>query len=99
MAMPDVDHFLHEFITADRAGDDPEPADYLSRTDGIDRAELEALIDAYLARAGRRAFDEAAFGSSPARAVRDDLLHSLTGRSGLWPALLPRLRNGARLKR
>jgi hypothetical protein len=97
--MADVERLLHEFIAADRAGPDPEPADYLRRARGTDRAELGALIDRYLARAPRRAFDEAAFAASRARTVRDELVHALAGGSGLWPTLLPRLRHRAQLKR
>ena len=90
--MTDVDRLLEEFIAADRAGV-ADPAEYLARVDGRDRAELEALIDGYLARAPRRAFDRAAFEASPAAGV----VASLAGSSGTWPALLPRLRDRARL--
>ena len=96
--MADVDRLLHDFIEADRdAPADPMP--YLERLEGVDRAELEALIDGYLARAPRRPFDAAAFERSPARAVAEDLGRSLGGVSGTWPALLPRLRHRARLRR
>jgi hypothetical protein len=98
MTMADVDRLLHDFIEADRdAPADPMP--YLERLEGVDRAELEALIDGYLARAPRRPFDAAAFERSPARAVAEDLGRSLGGVSGTWPALLPRLRHRARLRR
>jgi len=86
--MTDVDALLAEFIAADRAGV-ADPATYLARVSGVDRLELEALIDGYLARAPRRAFDGAAFAASPAAGV----VAALEG----WPALLPRLRERARL--
>src|SRR6185436_12330694 len=92
--MTDVNRLLEEFIAADRSGV-ADPAEFLARVDGLDRAELEALIDGYLARAPRRAFDRAAFEASPAAGV----VASLAGSSGTWPALLPRLRHRARLKR
>ena len=92
--MTDVNRLLEEFIAADRSGV-ADPAQFLARVDGLDRAELEALIDGYLARAPRRAFDRAAFEASPAAGV----VASLAGSSGTWPALLPRLRHRARLKR
>jgi hypothetical protein len=92
--MTDVDRLLEEFIASDRAGV-ADPAVFLARVSGIDRAELEALIDGYLARAPRRAFDRAAFSSSPALGV----VASLAGSSGTWPALLPRLRDRAQLRR
>src|SRR3954470_240620 len=92
--MTDVNQLLEAFIAADRTGV-ADPADYLSHVDGPERDELEALIDAYLARAPRRAFDRAAFAASPAVGV----VASLAGSSGTWPALLPRLRDRARLRR
>jgi hypothetical protein len=88
--MTDVDALLAAFIAEDRSGV-ADPAVYLARVSGADRSELEALIDGYLARAPRRAFDHAAFAASPAAGV----VAALEG----WPALLPRLRERARLRR
>jgi choline dehydrogenase-like flavoprotein len=99
MTMADVDKLLHEFIEEDRAGGTADPVEYLQRVEATDRAELEALIDGYLARAPRRPFDRAAFDRSPARAVAEELGRALGGASGTWPALLPRLRHRARLRR
>src|SRR4051794_12821877 len=92
--MTDVQGLLEAFIAEDRSGV-ADPATYLARVEGADRAELEALIDAHLARAPRREFDRAAFEASPAAGVAA----SLAGSSGTWPALLPRLRDRARLRR
>ena len=97
--MSEVDRLLHEFIAEDRSGGPADPQTYLSRLDGADRAELEALIDGYLARAPRRAFDPDAFARSPARGVAEELGRALGGASGTWPALLPRLRHRAQLRR
>jgi hypothetical protein len=93
--MTDMHRLLEEFIAEDRAGGVADPARYLARVSGLDRDELTALIDGYLARAPRRAFDRAAFEASPARGVAA----SLAGSSGTWPALLPRLRDRAQLRR
>jgi len=95
--MTDVDRLFAEFVAEDRARV-ADPAPYLARA-GSARAELEALLDGYLARAPRRSFDHAAFEASPARAVADALDRSIVGVSGSWPALLPRLRDRARLRR
>src|SRR4051794_25202104 len=92
--MTDVQQLLEEFIAEDRGGP-ADPSAYLARASGRERAELEALIDAYLARAPRRAFDRESFEASPAARV----VASLAGSSGTWPSLLPRLRDRARLRR
>jgi len=97
--MADIQQLLRDFIASDRAGEQPDPLAYLQRVRGVDRRELEALIDGYLWRAPRRRFDEDAYRSSPARPVAEGLERSLVGKSGLWPSLLPRLRHRARLKR
>jgi hypothetical protein len=97
--MADVEKLLHEFIEEDRAGGTADPVAYLERVQGTDRAELEALIDGYLARAPRRPFDREAFARSPARGVAEELGRALGGASGTWPALLPRLRHRAELRR
>lgn len=99
MTMADVEKLLHEFIEEDRARGTADPLEYLQRVEATDRAELETLIDGYLARAPRRPFDRAAFARSPARAVAEELGRALGGASGTWPALLPRLRHRAELRR
>ena len=98
--MTDVDQLLAEFIAEDRTGGVADPSAYLARApDEGARAELSALLDGYLARAPRRAFNRAAFTASPARSLVDDLDRTLYGSSGTWPSLLPRLRDRARMRR
>jgi hypothetical protein len=99
MTMADVEKLLHDFIEEDRTAGPADPLRYVERLEGIDRAELEALIDGYLARAPRRAFDAEAFERSPARGVAEELARALGGVSGTWPALLPRLRHRAQIAR
>ena len=93
-----VEHLLQQFIRADRAGE-ADPLAFLERVEGAERAELTALIDGYLARAPRRPFDREGFETSRARAVTEEVGRSLGGVSGEWPALLPRLRHRAKLRR
>ena len=76
-----------------------DPTEYLAQVSGRDRAELVALIDAFLERAPRRQFSAEAFRASPASRVAESVQRSLAGQSGMWPSLLPQLRNRARLKR
>lgn len=97
--MSDVERLLQAFIREDREGGEADPLAYLAQVQGADRAELEALIDGYLARAPRRPFDREAFEASGAREVAEEVGRSLGGVSGEWPALLPRLRHRAGLRR
>jgi hypothetical protein len=95
----DVDRLLADYIAEHRAGGEADPRDYLSRVSRAERAELAALIDAYLAHAPRQAFDQVAFRGSSAERTVDELERAIAGEAGLWPAVLPRLRDRAGLKR
>ena len=97
--MVDVDTLLKQFIAEHEAGGDADPRAYLEQVEGGDRSELSALIEGYLMRAPRRAWDPSAYERSGAPAMVDALSRSLEGAGGLWPSLLPRLRERARLKR
>src|SRR4051812_25425418 len=65
--MTDVDRLLREYIEEHRAGGEADPLAYVERLEGTDRAELEALIDAYLARAPGRDWDPEAYRGSQSR--------------------------------
>jgi hypothetical protein len=97
--MAEVERLLREFVAELEERGEADPRPYLDRLEGLDRDELEALIDAYLDRAPARDWDPAAFEASSARELTDRLHSSLTGQSGFWPSLLPRLRHRARLRR
>ena len=97
--MSDVDRLLAEYVAEHRAGGDADPREFLTRASPLQRTELAALIDAYLARAPRQQFDEASFRGSTAERTVDELERAIAGQAGLWPALLPRLRDRAGLKR
>jgi hypothetical protein len=99
MRSSDVDRLLGEYVFEHRGGGDADPRHYLEQLQGADRAELAALIDGFLARQPRRSFDAAVFRGSAAEALVESLDTSLRGQAGLWPALLPRLRDDAQLKR
>jgi hypothetical protein len=102
VAMSDpVDQLLREYIAEHRAGRATNPRDYLARLEQPEqRTELSALIDAYLVRAPRRQWDPAAFQESTrATALTDALDRAISGESGTWPTLLPRLRRRAGIKR
>lgn len=97
--MSSVERLLADYIAEHRAGGEADPREYLSRASPSDQRELAALIDAYLARAPRQEFDEMTFRGSSAERTVDELERAIAGQAGLWPALLPRLRDRARLKR
>jgi hypothetical protein len=95
----DARQIFDEYRAAVEAGGSTDPRPYLAFVAGADRDELIALIDAYLQRAPRRGFDASAFRGSPAAPVAETVQRSLAGASGLWPALLPRLRRQRRIRR
>lgn len=97
--MTDVDRLLAEYIAEHRAGGAADPGRYLSRASRSEQDELAALIDGYLARAPRQEFDQAAFRGSSAERIVDELERAIAGQAGLWPAVLPRLRDRVGLKR
>jgi len=99
MTPNNVDRLLAEYASEYRGGGQADPARYLDQLHGADRAELELLIDRFLVRQPRRSFDAAAFVGSQAESLVQSLDASLRGQAGLWPALLPRLRHEAQLKR
>jgi hypothetical protein len=93
--MTEVDLLFSAYVTAERAGEDPDPREFLGRVSGPARDELGALIEGHLERAPRRGFDAERYRGSRA----EDVVASLTGPSGAWPALLPELRDEAKLPR
>ena len=97
--MSEVDRLFDAYKAEHRAGGAADPLDYLDRLQDVDRSELAALIDAYLARAPRRAWDPAAYAASSAETTVGRLERAMDGSSGLWPALLPQLRERAQLRR
>ena len=96
--MTDVERLLTEYKEAHQSGGDANPRPYLARVSGVDRELLAGLIDAYLEQAPRRPLS-AALGESRAAPVVEEVERSLAGAGGMWPALLPRLRARARLRR
>jgi hypothetical protein len=97
--MSDVERLLSDYIVEHRAGGEADPRAFLSRASPSEQRELASLIDAYLARAPRQSFDQASFRGSSAERTVDELERALGGQAGLWPALLPRLRDRVGLKR
>jgi hypothetical protein len=95
----DVERLLAAYIEEHQAGGEADPRRYLAQVSRVERLELAALIDAYLVRAPAAPVDFAAPADPSAERILDALERSLAGQAGLWPALLPRLRDRAGLKR
>jgi hypothetical protein len=97
--MTDLDRLLADYIAEHRAGGEADPREYLARASPEERTELAALIDTYLAHVPRQPFNQAMFRGSSAERTVDELERAIAGQAGLWPALLPSLRDRAGLKR
>jgi hypothetical protein len=97
--MTDVDRLLADYIAEHRAGGEADPREYLSRASPAQRTELAALIDTYLTYAPRQPFNQVTFRGSSAERTVDELERAIAGQAGLWPAVLPSLRDRAGLKR
>ena len=90
--MTDVSDYFAEYKEAYPAA---TRARSWTQVSGRDRAELAALIDAFLERsAAAGVLDPEAFRASPAAAVAESVQRSLAGSSGMWPSLLPRCGTG-----
>jgi hypothetical protein len=101
--MADSEKLFRDFQAEHRAGGEANPRTYLDQLEGIDRAELSALIDAYLDRSLGKPWDAAAFAGSQAERVRDEIVGGWELESGAdaqsWRELLPALRNRAQVMR
>jgi hypothetical protein len=97
--MISVERLFAQYTAEHQAGGAAGPRAYLARAAPAQRTQLAALIDAYLSRAPRRPFDPSDFAGSTAERTVDELQRALAGQAGLWPALLPALRDRAGLKR
>lgn len=97
--MAELDRLFTEFVERHLAGEDPQPWSYIDQLSGAEREELEELIDAYFVGAPPRSWNADAYRGSSAERIADALDRSFRGQAGLWPAVLPRLRDRAQLTR
>jgi hypothetical protein len=94
---PDPDRILSDFIDAWNAGRRPGLDDHLARAAEADREQLSADIMAFLAFAPTPDYDDAALAAIRAEPVVASAAPAAGAPGGLWPALLPRLRERAAL--
>lgn len=96
--MDRIDELLNAYREAFARGEtDPEP--FLTQVEGVERQELDGLIDEYLLTAQRIAFDAKAYKGSRAERVVENASSQLGIETGGWPILLPSLRKRWKLKR
>ena len=94
--MSRVDDLFEEYRAAFETRQARDPTPFLEQLAGTDRRELEALIDAYLARGARPRYSAEAFAAVQASSLAQRVQASL---SEAWPELLPRARNEAGILR
>ena len=96
--MDPVDNAYNDYVDAFKAGEfDPRP--FLARLDESERPRLGLLIDSFLEEAPAREYSEESFEASGARDLAASVLDSISGASGQWPVLLPKLRDEQGLMR
>ena len=94
---PDRDRILSQFIDAWNAGRRPDVDAHLERAPEAERAGLAEDIASFLTWAPTPGYDAAAFDAIAAEPAVQAALAAARGPSGLWPELLPRLRQRATL--
>jgi hypothetical protein len=92
--MADTQQLLTEFIANYERDGGADPRPYLAQVEGLDKSELQALIEAFLERAPARKWDPEEFKGSLAERAME-----AAGQAGGWPDVLPTLRDKAKLKR
>ncbi len=98
--LTDIDRLITEYVAAyERSGVAPDPQPYLQRAPDSERPTFAKRIEEILLSAPRRAWNPQEFEATLGSPLMRDIGAAVRGSSGLWPALLPRLRNAARLKR
>ncbi|MEI6662822.1 MAG: hypothetical protein WCL20_00760 [Actinomycetes bacterium] len=102
--MRQIDQRFSEFTAASVAGQQPDRELALAGLKGADRYELADLIDGFLAQSEGELESRYADPADFAKAQANDPLlqrigRSVAGVSGIWPALLPRLRERLEINR
>jgi hypothetical protein len=95
--MVSIDRALSEFIDDWNAGRRPQVDDYLERVAESDRDQLGDQLMTWLEIAPTPRYDDAARKAIAAEPVVQEAIGAMSSESGLWPALLPRLRSRAAL--
>jgi len=97
--MDRTDRLLNEFIEAWNAGKRPLVDDYIERAPTAERDELAGLIGAFLEVAPTPPYSDEQLAELRRDPTVKQIAELIDSPSGLWPALLPRLRARAKLTR
>jgi hypothetical protein len=95
--MDTIDRALSEFIDDWNAGRRPQVDAFLERVAQADRDQLAEQLVTWLEIAPTPRYDDAARAAIAAEPVVQEAIGAMGSESGLWPALLPRLRSRAAL--
>jgi hypothetical protein len=94
---PETDRILSDFVDAWNAGRRPDVDTYLARAPDREREALAGEIATFLAFAPTPDYDDAALAAIRAEPAVLAAGRALEAPGGLWPQLLPRLRERAAL--
>jgi transcriptional regulator with XRE-family HTH domain len=95
--MTETDRLLSQFMDAWNAGRRPRVQDYLARAPDDARAELAEQLTTFLEYAPTPDYAEATMAELMAEPAVVTAAAAFESEAGLWPALLPRLREQARM--
>src|SRR4051794_33631903 len=95
--MVSTDRALSEFIDDWNAGRRPQVDESLDLVPEPERAELASQLMTWLEIAPTPQYDDDAREATAAEPVVQEAIGAMSSESGLWPALLPRLRSRATL--
>jgi transcriptional regulator with XRE-family HTH domain len=96
--MSDADRLLSEFIDAWNAGRRPRIDDYLARADAGERDILADALDRWLTFAPTPAYDDATRAAIRREPALRAAAAAVRRESGLWPEVLPSLRERAGMR-
>ncbi len=97
--MDKVDRLLNDFIAAWNRGERPSADHFVQRAPAGEQDELAGLIGAFLEMAPTPDYSPEQMAELREDPTVKSIAKMVGGRAGLWPALLPKLRNEAKLKR
>src|SRR3954471_22683214 len=93
----DLDRVLSDYMDAWNSGQRPDIEHYLARVEPDQRRQLADEIANWLTWAPTPDYDDATYAQIRADPLVQDVIAAVDEPAGLWPSLLPRLRERARL--